>query len=350
MKSLGFGSYALTIGTASALLAGCGGSQLPIGAPGATQISAIATRAAHGKSWMLPGSSGGDLLYVVNEYATYVSVYSYPGGALVGTLSNPDYANGDCSDKAGNVFIVNLSTASSGGGDVVEYAHGGTTPIKTLSYPNAYLNGCSVDPTTGNLAVTDYRPTNGHRGKGGVLIYPNASGTATEYFDPGMTDYSYCAYDNAGNLYVDGFSVPSGYFQLAELPKGKKIFTNIKLSKRLENELSVGGVQWDGTDVVIGIGRAVVGDHIHIQVYRISVTGSTGKLVGTTWLKRAHSQRDFQFWIQGSTIISGFGSLNRGGQQEKLGFWTYPHAQLTKVVRDQEGGPWGATVSLAPSD
>ena len=35
MKSLGLSSYALTIGAAAALLAGCGGSQPPIGAPGA---------------------------------------------------------------------------------------------------------------------------------------------------------------------------------------------------------------------------------------------------------------------------------------------------------------------------
>ena len=33
MKSLGLCRYALTIGAAAALLAGCGGSQPPIGAP-----------------------------------------------------------------------------------------------------------------------------------------------------------------------------------------------------------------------------------------------------------------------------------------------------------------------------
>ena len=124
-----------------------------------------------------------------------------------GTLSNPEYANGDCVDNAGNVFVVNFGTSSGGGGDVVEYAHGGTTPIKTLTYPNAYLNGCAVDPTTGNLAVTDYRPSNGNRGKGGVLIYPSASGTPTKYVDPGMADYGYCAYDSAGNLIPGRLSV-----------------------------------------------------------------------------------------------------------------------------------------------
>ena len=46
MKSLGLGRYALTLGAAAALLAGCGGSQPPIGAPGAMpQSHPIATQA-----------------------------------------------------------------------------------------------------------------------------------------------------------------------------------------------------------------------------------------------------------------------------------------------------------------
>jgi len=47
------------------MLAACGGSQTPIGAPGAMpQSRAIATHAQHGGSWMLPEAKGRDLLYV----------------------------------------------------------------------------------------------------------------------------------------------------------------------------------------------------------------------------------------------------------------------------------------------
>jgi hypothetical protein len=47
--------YALSSCIAVALLTGCGGSQPPIGAPGAMpQASAIAMHADRGKSWMLP--------------------------------------------------------------------------------------------------------------------------------------------------------------------------------------------------------------------------------------------------------------------------------------------------------
>ena len=55
MKSLDFGRYVLGSFAAAALLSACGGSQPPIGAPGAMpQSRAIATHAERGGSWMLP--------------------------------------------------------------------------------------------------------------------------------------------------------------------------------------------------------------------------------------------------------------------------------------------------------
>ena len=63
--------YALSIGVAAASLSGCGGSQPPIGAPGAMpQTSALATHAARGTSWMAPEKPAykatRPLLYVTN--------------------------------------------------------------------------------------------------------------------------------------------------------------------------------------------------------------------------------------------------------------------------------------------
>jgi len=50
MKSLDLSRFALSMGVAAALLAACGGSQPPIGAPGTMpQSAAIAQHAARGK-------------------------------------------------------------------------------------------------------------------------------------------------------------------------------------------------------------------------------------------------------------------------------------------------------------
>jgi hypothetical protein len=63
-----------------AALVGCGGSQPPIGAPGAMpQGYAVATHADRGKSWMLSEAKSEDLLYV-SAYVNHVYVYSYPKG------------------------------------------------------------------------------------------------------------------------------------------------------------------------------------------------------------------------------------------------------------------------------
>jgi hypothetical protein len=40
--------------------------------------------------------------------------------------------------------------------EILEYAHGGTTPTATLADPTGTPSACSVDESTGSLAVGDY--------------------------------------------------------------------------------------------------------------------------------------------------------------------------------------------------
>lgn len=115
-----------------------------------TQPSANAVvRPAHARSWMLPEAKSETLLYVFNVYT--ITVYSYPKGKLVGTLSDFEKPYGECVDKSGNVYITDSSFAR-----IYEYAHGGTKPIHTLKDPEYQPYGCAVDPTTGDLAVANY--------------------------------------------------------------------------------------------------------------------------------------------------------------------------------------------------
>ena len=89
---------------AVAMLAACA-ARPPMGGAGAMpQTLPSARHAEHGRSWMLPEAKRENLLYVVDEGARDVYVYSYPQRVLVGTLGF-DYPTGDCVDKAGNVWI-----------------------------------------------------------------------------------------------------------------------------------------------------------------------------------------------------------------------------------------------------
>src|SRR5580693_9055001 len=104
MGTLALSRFALSISAAAALLAGCGGSQPPIGAPGAiAQTSALATHAERGTSWMLPEVKSEKLVYIA---AGSVYVYAYGTSKLVGMLPRIGDTLYECADRKGDVFVT----------------------------------------------------------------------------------------------------------------------------------------------------------------------------------------------------------------------------------------------------
>ena len=198
-------------------------------------------RQSHGHSWMSPDKKKA-LLYVSDYDESVLNVYSYPKLKMVGQitgLSNPD---GVCSDKKGNIWVDNNT-----GANLVEYKHGGTSPIATVSDSNNYPVGCSVDPTTGNLAASNIFTFSG--GQGSVAVYKGASGSPTLYTDPDFIYVYFCGYDNKGNLFIDG--VNSGFgFEFAELAKGSSSLKTISLSGGTVT--FPGNIRWDGKNVAVG--------------------------------------------------------------------------------------------------
>ena len=127
-----FARRAVCISIAAAMLAGCGGSQPLTGALGAMpQGRVIETRAGRSGSWMLPEAKSSDLLYV-SGWCCYshddIYVFSYPDGQLVGMLGNLDVPTGLCTDKLGDIYVAEQTPKL-----ILEYAHGGIKPIKTLA-------------------------------------------------------------------------------------------------------------------------------------------------------------------------------------------------------------------------
>jgi hypothetical protein len=286
MRISGFGRCSLSSCVAVAMLAGCGAlrqAQDDMQPPGAIpQVSATATHTDRSTSWMLPDARGEDLMYVSGNDA--VTVYTYPGDKLVGKLDGFRFASGQCVDKKQNVYITSI-----GDGRVYEYAHGGKRRIKTLVSPNAF--GCSIDPTTGNLAVTNL-DGRGSGGDGKVAIFADATGSPTYYQAPGFNTYYYCSYDDRGNLFVDGETPSTGYFKFAELPKGSGSFTDVTLNQHIG---WAGGVQWDGKHIVVG-------DEGTPAVYQFKFNGQKGTKVGTTDLDGARYV--FTFFLLGDTLIA----------------------------------------------
>ena len=287
MKSFGLGSYALSGGVALALLAGCGGSQPPIGAPGAMPQTA----ASHMRK---ASSSYGDLLYVGGQNGVFV--LSYPQGKVITQFEPPSGVQGMCSDQTGDVFVL----TGGGGTNIYEYAHGGTSPIATLQDGYDEPIACGVDPTTGNLAVVNNSdPTD-------LAIFTDAQGTATYYNDPSMDAMYYCAYDDSGNLFVDGQYIDNPI--LAELPYGSSSFSTITLDKNIRRP---GSMQWMGAYLALGTSKEIV--------YHVQVSGSSGTIVGKT----VHHRLESPWTIDGNGLISVYGGGDHG-YPSKVALWTYP--------------------------
>lgn len=312
--------YMLGTAAAIAVLAGCGGSPAQF-APSqlVAQNATPALRASHA-SWMARGAASGALLYVSDSGRDVVDVYSFPGGKSVGALSGFDVPQGVCVDKADNVWITNQSA-----NDILEYAHGGTKSIATLKDSTEYPDSCAVDSKSGDLAVT-----NGFSSSGGgsVGIYTGAKGSPTMYTDSSMTEYSFVAYDDSGNLFVDGVGSDGG-FALAELPKGKTKFVNIAV-KRVKYP---GALAWGTSNLAVGDADPFKPG---LLIYRID-----GDKLG------GHTQLNDSCGALGDFTISGSSVVALDASCRTAGIFHYPAGGT--ATKDIKLARTGAAVGVAVS-
>lgn len=307
--------YALSASAAAAVLTNCSGPQLPAANYGVLTPS-WASRQADQK-----------VIYVAGIFPDSVSVYSW-NGKLLKTLKISYSPRGLCSDKNGDLYVVDAA-----GAKIVEYAAEGSRRIRALKDPGQTPAACSVDPNTGNLAVTNSKATSG--GTGSVAIYAEATGKPKLYTNSSLTIASYCGYDDKSDLFVDGVvgQPYPGNVWFGELPAGQNSLLRIKVDQKIEEP---GEVQWIAPYVTIG---ALIFD----TIYRLSVSGEKAKVTGKTKLKGAEAVNS---WIQGTKVIAG--TIIFSSVPGKVEVWNYPaggkpiksfgKAQFTNAV----------TVSIAP--
>ncbi|MGB7048219.1 MAG: hypothetical protein WBD57_07850 [Candidatus Cybelea sp.] len=285
-------------------------------------------------SWMAPAKKALDLLYVSDPTTGLVYAFSYPGGQLQGTISGIIGPVGLCSDKSGDVFVSNF-----GASDILEYAHGGTSPISTLVDSGYFPEGCSVDPNSGDLAVTNYCQGSGNQciGSGNIAVYQNASGSPAYYSGP-IRDLYYCSYDDRGNLFVDGQSDPVGVPELGELKRGASSYETITVDRHL---YWPGGIQWDGKYVALGDSEA--GGKSTSSVHLVRIAGRKGTVVQT--MRLAGSGAIEEFTIFGSKLIGPDAKIPADSSDVRI--WNYPTGgQPTKVITDDFLSPAGTTISV----
>jgi hypothetical protein len=223
-------------------------------------------------------------------YGNGVAIYSF-AGKEVGQLKGFDTGVlGLCSDSLGNVWVTY-------GDSLLEYAHAGTIPIAQVYTPSIPVS-CAVDPTTGDLAVTEYNDAGGDN----VAVFTYFYGTPQIYTDADIDFYDYCTYDDQGNLFVNG--TKGRHYPLAELPSGGSSLQTINVDEKIGK---VGGLQWDGQYLALG-------DSLGHVVYQLSVASGQATTVGTThfkgWIGRIKTTEPFA--IYNGIIVLTFSNRQTG--------------------------------------
>lgn len=318
----------LAIGCMLAITAGCGvGSQPSAPLAGAAQQVTVLPKT----SIVLPPSST-DLLYVSYYRSRMVKIYSYPKGEVIGTIETPWTPHGMCADTNGHVWITTS-------GKVVEYAHGGTSPLIMLDDGKRPAWACSWDATTGNLAVVNLR---GQKTLvGDVMIYQGAHGVGKRYRDKNIEEYYGCGYDGSGNLFVTGYDRTAHKMVLTELPAGATKFQDINLLNDVIPH-AYNDVQWDGENMVVS-------SPAENRLLRLKFTGTVGLTVRETKLYRMNGVAQFSIWSahgQGRRKVLG-ASIDNGNAL----MWRYPEGG--SPLRRLSGGNFGSkalgsTLSLGP--
>lgn len=269
-----------------------------------------------------------DLLYVSHYKDGSLYVYSYPGGELKGRLLGVR-ADGLCADKNGHVFVLEEN-------EIHKYAHGGTRPIAVLRNSLGGVSQfCAVDPATGNLAVSG-----GAYPESGVAIYPGGKANPRIYRAAAVNGrYWSCAYDNEGNLFVEGTTRNLGAaVNLVELPKGAPRFRNVTWGGMRPPRL--GSIQWDGQHLAAvspGSGSAPT------ILFRYAVNAGRAAVVGETPLKGAGSP--LQISIHAGKVVVPNQGVERAGSAGVM-LYAYPvGGSPAQVIKDARAG--AATVSVA---
>jgi hypothetical protein len=214
------------------------------------------------------------------------------------------------------------------GFSVFKFEHGGSQPVAQLESDSLLPVGCSVNPKTGDLGIAS--------ATGKVAIYTNASGTPQTYSLAGISQYFFCAFDDRGNLFVDG-EHDNKSFALVELPRGGSALREITVSGNRSYGFAL---QWDGRHVALG---GTQGSSA-FTIDRIHLSGSSARVIGTTTLDMApNTSVPFQFWIRAHTVIQPEGG------NASVGFWRYPTGgDSIRNIAIGGSSVLGVTVSALP--
>lgn len=262
-----------------------------------------------------------------------MNIYTMPGlvpKAQVGGFSEPV---GECADRSGNIWVVDFVAKT-----ITKLTHTGEI-AGVLKDRNGSPWSCAIDPTTGNLAVTDIFATGG---PGNVVIYANAGGSGKMVTNPQQFLYTFDAYDSHGDLWVDGTDTGSNFILSScgasscstITVTGPKIYDGVFL-------------QWAASEKKWYLGADNCGGNVVFCVYPVSSRGALGTPITFTDPRGGTVCHMMQ-----GVITNAASSVLAGGTQDancykvnNVATWKFPAGGDPTHDTFFVGQPWGAALS-----
>jgi hypothetical protein len=353
---------AICVFTVAAILAGCESQTLtasnlePSGlANGPTGNSVAAhphdaVHRDHRPTWISPDArKERQLLFVSDNPSASVAMFSLPKLDLVGTITGFDEPQGLCADGSGNIWVADTAATR-----VYEYSRSGVL-LNTIWDYYGYPASCAINPRNGELAVLDIfenvapgkRPSTISGGWAPIEVYACPSCSPVVKDVPGMFYVYFGAYDNNGDLYVDGLDQPRT-FQIGVVPRGEDVGHELKLSGGKIN--FPGMVQWYGSGNYFAVGDQKCNGENGACVNWVSVSGAHAKIIGQTNLENAQGVPVCDM-VQGVLDPRGEKTLLGGDYggcgSASVNRWRYPAGGLPIDSNESAvQGPIGSAISI----
>jgi DNA-binding beta-propeller fold protein YncE len=271
--------------------------------------SALPTDSAIDPTVRARHATSAESLIYVSTPKNFIYALDYKTGALVVRFRTPVLATyAMCADSGGDIYV--LGAESAGNGNIMRFSHGATTPSENIAEYDLRPKACSVDPTTGNLAVLNSNAAEVSE----ISIYPSGSGAPTEYTVSNTSSVPMsCSYDDQGNLFVALNSLPGGYKLFLLLAEAES-FKKISVSKAIEMRALI----WESSYLAVAYKKGL---------YHLNISGKNAVIAGRTVAKNSEPIP----WIQNSDLL--LEPYGRGGK--RLGFWNYPRGGKAAMVINQ---------------
>jgi hypothetical protein len=317
----------LSFCAAAAVLAGCDGS----GDAAAPIMARALGNNAVSYDFLSPNANSEPLVFVSDNLNGVVNIYlQRPGHRMVGQITGLLAPNGITTDAAANLYVPN-----DGGSNVLVYAppYSGP-PALTLRDPAFHPTDAAVS-RQGVVAVANVCPTsNCAAGPGNVRFYARKANrpcaTVTDATNFASVDFD--AFDDAGNLYINGFSAASKV-TVGEVSGGCRA-KKITLLTTKNTLVYPGGIQIDKLRRI-----AIQNGSAEIDTYRAPVRGALGKPVLRIPLANSFAV-DFAFLASGGDLYTAEQS-NPGVSSE----YDYPAGGAAERTISVGGRPLGVAVT-----